>query len=54
MPRLKLSTVGNIAKNHPKTNTGDSVEFLTGGVELLWGKCTVFTVPVDEILSGGT
>ena len=30
------------------------LEFLTGGVELLWGKCTVFPVPVQGILTGGT
>ena len=29
-------------------------EFLTGGVELLWGNCTVFPVPVQGILTGGT
>ena len=32
----------------------DTVEFLTGGVELLWGNCTVFPVPVQGILTGGT
>ena len=31
-----------------------ALEFLTGGVELLWGKCTVFPVPVQGILTGGT
>jgi hypothetical protein len=30
------------------------LEFITGGVELLWGKCTVFSVPVQGILTGGT
>ena len=30
------------------------LEFLTGGVELLWGNCTVFPVPVQGILTGGT
>ena len=30
------------------------IEFLTGGLELLWVKCTVFPVLVQEILTGGT
>ena len=37
--------------NHSSACT---VEFLTGGVELLWGNCTVFPVPVQGILTGGT
>ena len=33
---------------------GMSLEFLTGGGELLWGNCTVFPVTVQGILTGGT
>ena len=28
--------------------------FVTSGVELLWGNCTVFPVPVQGILTGAT
>ena len=35
--------------------TAHGLEFLTGGLELLLGKCTVFLVPVHGILlTGGT
>ena len=30
------------------------VEVVTSGVELLWGNCTVFPVPVQGTLTGGT
>ena len=40
--------------NRRVVGTDWNLEFLTGGVELLWDKCTVFPVPVQGILTGGT
>ena len=33
---------------------GPNIEFVTSGVELLWCNSTVFPVPVQGILTGGT
>ena len=34
--------------------TGSHLEIFTSGVELLWGNYTVFPVPVQETVTGGT
>ena len=39
-------------KLSPKNGVAN-VEFVTSGVELLWGNCTVFPVPVQGALTGG-
>ena len=36
--------------HYKKYDRENKIDFLTGGVELLWGKCTFFPVPVQGIL----
>ena len=40
--RYIISSLKYVIFQHFAKKNGKTIEFLTGGVELLWGKCTVF------------
>ncbi len=50
---LNIKTIFG-AKQVNSGKNGEKLEFVTSGVELLWGNCTVFLVQVQGILTGGT
>ena len=55
-PQIQIPNAFPVLDNHFKFRILEhegKLEFLAGGIELLWGKCTVFPGPVQGILAGG-
>ena len=55
-PQIQIPNAFPVLDNHFKFRILEhegKLEFLAGGIELLWGKCRVFPGPVQGILVGG-